>query len=56
MRLHPLIIPLAFARALLFYWAVLAAQAPAAPSGAQESVTVRVSAYVSEAGRVQVGL
>ena len=55
MRRRFLIIPLALAGALL-YWGVLAARAPAAPAGAQESVTVRVAAYVSEAGRVQVAL
>ncbi|MXY79229.1 MAG: hypothetical protein F4Y94_05995 [Chloroflexi bacterium] len=55
MRLQPLIIPLALAGALL-YWGVLAAQAPAAPAAEQERVTVRVSAHVSQTGRVQVGL
>ena len=55
MRPRFLIIPLALVGALL-HWSVLAAQAPAAPSEGQERVTVRVSAYVSEAGRVQVAL
>ena len=55
MRRRFLITALALVGALL-HLGVLAAQAPAAPSEAPESVTVRVSAYVSEAGRVQVAL